>query len=82
MLLQCNASMVRNFNAEAIVALRNTRKNKDTEGGLTDWLNPLGIKNKCTPSLTLKLKSIEFNINDKDKAYLEKQSIKSAISRC
>ena len=36
MLLRRNASMVHNFKAEAIVALQNTHKNKDTEGGLTD----------------------------------------------
>ena len=36
MLLQCNASMVNIFKTEAFVALQNTHKNKDTEGGLTD----------------------------------------------
>ena len=41
LLIQCNASMVQTFKAEALVALQNTHKNNNSEGGLTDLLNSL-----------------------------------------
>ena len=38
---QRNANMVQNFKAEALVALQNTHRNKDDEGGLANPLNSL-----------------------------------------